>query len=1207
MAVSLSSFSIREYASKMRSVDAAKCWPFGGEMTREDVDAGLPPITVTKFRWWADELEALRPAPAAADQENKKNNDTSADNVEQAATAPDPQDRVCPVCSASSAPTADATNAHVDGCLVHASKAERRRIRMAAAARKAKARVPKKRSIVEIFEVSRQIEAMNVDEEDGDDPTAEAKSKNKKKKKKQQQHHHQLMKKKKADCAKMMNKIKKEKLIKLIKNKSTKTIATCSEKIKEQSPTLKLQSSVNFTRELNVSICDKRAEKDLSAVFGIHKKKPSIKCLSVQKKHKVLMSKLIKTHHKLASPPSAILKNHKNVTLGKKSLIMRKVQGVSNVNYCGNGNQKSSRHVRFSGDVNTFDPRKKQFSSLACPESNHLLFSDAIAASSTKTKQVEGSREPTSREVYVSDEDMSVNPGGDTETGTQLPLVEKKQFPVGNDVDVTTHFLPLHNRSPENINHDRDESVSLSQAIPSGDDVLVFDQEKTAAHKPPNVEISQVPAVPREDNIPYVNTQICGFIPAVSNISGSTVDYFGDPTPKIAPMNLIAKMKAFPHSPSSCFATNQKANQRPPFLSQITAETCNACALQQQPSRYPFSEELIGSTGSFPDWEKRTALFGERCIKEDFFGLPLNSQGELIQLYSSDRVGFDQQLKRPNMVAISSSNLSVLNGSANWSTLKEKNFGQLDFPSMQNYVNGSTHFNASSQFGAAEVQGTDRTNFLWLDSISGKKHSPCPPDSELHLTNISCYGTRQFDHVNNKGETLMTHSDPLLQPATQPTLRLMGKDVTVGKNNKEFQVSEDGKVWTDKEIIVEHTPKTTGPGSFLARRQFQHDWILHPTLGQLNGPIGFSTDIQNNQASKRHTDTEFLHLQPYLNRQTNRVSPNVYRSTSNNLNFSSQTFVHPPPPLQFNRAPIMQEPFISSSESFIFDSSRPFPVADPLNMCQHKQALPNSTKSADCSELAHTSSIPRSSKGLPPWLLHTTQQKEKAMYSHPYSHLAGKFHSSNMSENNFLKIPSVHHSSSAASYPCNPMMSQPHSQSSQGPISFARSPLIPIFSESIPAAAVSMNYQNKSKGKDKMKPNPLWVKVPERRNKTKKRPPFKATSTKATQITNFDMQARGKFANLSEFDSNRDNAVTVEWDLNENQKNGHSCLPGIDPLKVEGVTRSGPIKLSAGTKHILKPIQNMDQDNSKPTYSTIPIAAVMSTGSINKSAKIYRF
>ncbi|KAJ0111399.1 hypothetical protein Patl1_01488 [Pistacia atlantica] len=171
MAVVFEGFSIREYAAKMRSVDVVKCWPFSGGtdeiISKEDIAPLLPPITVTKFRWWSHELDLLRSSnnsnsSGVENAEAKEENKLVEEEEEKL-------DMVCPICRVFTAATVNAVNAHIDSCLVQASREDRRQMRLAI---KAKSRPPKKRSIVEIFAESRQIDKVdvdddNLDEEDG--------------------------------------------------------------------------------------------------------------------------------------------------------------------------------------------------------------------------------------------------------------------------------------------------------------------------------------------------------------------------------------------------------------------------------------------------------------------------------------------------------------------------------------------------------------------------------------------------------------------------------------------------------------------------------------------------------------------------------------------------------------------------------------------------------------------------------------------------------------------------------------------------------------------------------------------------------------------------------------------------------------------------------------------------------------------------------
>ncbi|KAI5000209.1 hypothetical protein ZWY2020_004798, partial [Hordeum vulgare] len=63
-AAAAEAFSIRGFASMMRAVDAAKCWPFGGVEDGTTETPQLPPMDPTpRSRWWADGVAAARARP----------------------------------------------------------------------------------------------------------------------------------------------------------------------------------------------------------------------------------------------------------------------------------------------------------------------------------------------------------------------------------------------------------------------------------------------------------------------------------------------------------------------------------------------------------------------------------------------------------------------------------------------------------------------------------------------------------------------------------------------------------------------------------------------------------------------------------------------------------------------------------------------------------------------------------------------------------------------------------------------------------------------------------------------------------------------------------------------------------------------------------------------------------------------------------------
>lgn len=151
----------------MRSVDVFKSWPFAvGELTREEVEAWLPPMTVPKSRWWSDELAVLRSNRSGEEEsENLPEEVSGSDDGSESAksgrsfavAASEEKEKkllemICPVCREFNAATLTAVNAHMDGCLARTMKEERRQMR------RSKSKAPKKRSIAEIFELEEDEE-----------------------------------------------------------------------------------------------------------------------------------------------------------------------------------------------------------------------------------------------------------------------------------------------------------------------------------------------------------------------------------------------------------------------------------------------------------------------------------------------------------------------------------------------------------------------------------------------------------------------------------------------------------------------------------------------------------------------------------------------------------------------------------------------------------------------------------------------------------------------------------------------------------------------------------------------------------------------------------------------------------------------------------------------------------------------------------------
>ncbi|KHM99616.1 hypothetical protein glysoja_006459 [Glycine soja] len=131
----------RDYTSKMRSVDVFKCWPFPtAGLSRNQVESRLPPMSTPKSQQWSDELAGLRSDLAGAGGIEERLNQQYESESEK--EEEDKVELVCPVCQDFNASTLDVR-------WIWCWRKRRRR---------SKSKVPKRRSIAEIFELKEDME-----------------------------------------------------------------------------------------------------------------------------------------------------------------------------------------------------------------------------------------------------------------------------------------------------------------------------------------------------------------------------------------------------------------------------------------------------------------------------------------------------------------------------------------------------------------------------------------------------------------------------------------------------------------------------------------------------------------------------------------------------------------------------------------------------------------------------------------------------------------------------------------------------------------------------------------------------------------------------------------------------------------------------------------------------------------------------------------
>ncbi|KAF2290635.1 hypothetical protein GH714_014809 [Hevea brasiliensis] len=985
---------------------------------------------------------------------------------------------------------------------------------------------------------------------------------------------------------------------------------------------------VDSSRKAYNSLCNKGVAKDILDDISIHRNK-----LGMQKKHGVQASKFIAKQRKAVIPVRGILKNCTKLIPQQNSEI-HNLPGGSQMNCCEL--QHSDRHVRFSGKDHILGPGKKNLSSNV--QNGFDTYTDVLASQSEQDCSTENDEQSASVRLNGIG-DVSVSTGNETVLQT---MINKKQLPCIHDPVAMPDFLSLCQGKEQHIS---DRSPSR-QVIIHDNNLHMFAQGyQKVAHNPTCAGILGLLPTFNEVHNPNVNSQLCGNVPMASNLRGKSVEYFEDHTHKYADWGLLAGTRAFTQSSSPDFASIDGPNMRVSFTPQSSIKSISGQSLQYQPYFHLSPMEFMGS-----DCKQRVCALNERCIDEEFCGLPLNSNGELMQVSSSGKFGFEQLTKSTLISSTGSSPLnSVLPRSLGDFVIERHPIEQAVEKGQLNLLPVQKNHNVQlpTCFGVSELPNTGRLDVHYLNPESRTNNSVCPFDSGPSLMNLSLNQRRQYGQ-NKKGTQtihLKENLDNIALKTTQPTMRLMGKDVAIGRSDIEMRGFEDENIWMDKEIIQECHPTSHVLGNSLHKRHIQQDGVLCPSLGQSKETLHHHLETENDQASKSNfwVKVPESRSQPYVNWKTNAA----FRNGEFAVNRIASSQMHPstcpssPLDVLFKGAEL-QKSLISGAETVSISSQLPILSSSlekrpcmgwtPAKInCQ--QNLPHARKSVfgfpfihpDYNEHVQSSSFASSSRNLPPGLLHASiQVKPATMPSHTLSDVGGKHHPCATTGTDF---PTAPHYPSVVSHPHSSMVSNSHLKSSLGSALFVKPPFCPFSTGIDSNSAMNISYGNNINVGDRMKSNTYGVKLSDHYQKIRKRPATIADDllrpTKMPCLIQEDSIAvreltRAKSsseiwhnAGAHKPNSNGDKAIDVGCGPSVAKNDGLGTSHDIDSCKADDMVKSGPTKLAAGAKHILKPSWNMDQDNSRLIHSTIPFAAVTDWDSFldsqKKSTMIYRF
>ncbi|XP_010527559.1 PREDICTED: uncharacterized protein LOC104804894 [Tarenaya hassleriana] len=285
--------------------------------------------------------------------------------------------------------------------------------------------------------------------------------------------------------------------------------------------------------------------------------------------------------------------------------------------------------------------------------------------------------------------------------------------------------------------------------------------------------------------------------------------------------------EAAPHFRSFTFTLNEIANERNSFLCQPTLGDMH---------------HYWSSCHRLPlEWMQESVAYRERQEEDAFMVFPLNLQGELVSVDGFCPRGYDRQLTSC-LGTVSPKSLSaeteLLSGNV-FSNMKKHIATETAYAK-----NGLDLFSVRNQrypkYFPARF-GVDETFSEKANAISDINHreisqSVHPPGSSLG------WKSRWNDLIENRKRKSMVDDMPFYN--TPATMRLMGKDVTVGTSSSNMQISGAGKVRTNEGIIARNAPFTLPPshGSLSGN----HRWPWLTTRGNPENALRMPSDNMRN-------------------------------------------------------------------------------------------------------------------------------------------------------------------------------------------------------------------------------------------------------------------------------------------------------------------------------------------------------------------------
>ncbi|KAL2316792.1 hypothetical protein Fmac_030668 [Flemingia macrophylla] len=1177
-----------------------KFWPF------RETDADDVSITVTKFEWLSRRLEALRSTRGRGESAKSDRGDSAEEEK---------LEMVCPVCRDFNAATVTAVNAHIDGCLAQAVREERRQMRRTGW--KSKPKAPKKRSIAEILTVAPPIEAgkskaVQVEEDDeksdygcGDSTIAASapdvafapvvsvikskKSTNKIRKKKKTK----KLKKKKNKVEKhagsgvsLVNNEKKTFVMSKRKKKKKNVFNNGSTVKKDDAYKRMVQTTVNSSRRLVGNKMVPLHEVDPS----MDRKKLGLNCLSsVEKKQKVKNCNSIGKQQKAVPAVHGTRKNHFKRVSEETSSDSDIRDGTEERHYI---DQEPSldRHVKFSGKDDIFSPKKINSSD----ETMFKISSDVLASSVVKEKSSGSDEETASLEPNRNYEHVAINM--DREKREEVcPIVESKEYSKTQEPTVQSFLKPSINEEKSKHLDEKSELLIKVAVCDNSNSEFFYGGNRTTLHCSPYADISRPLSAVQEEPMSGINTQACE---SGSFSYSGKLDHLDDP--QVDAVNSNENTKTFLEPSSSYSASYNKANEKPESPLQTYGDKDSSGeAMGDRQFSHMFSADMIDNSFPFTGWEKGSVK--SSCLDPNFFGLPLNSHGELINFSSSGNLGKKQ-------TETSSTVQSSLSGLPINSILPQSNQENLSIH--ENHVvpktfpkDGLNPFPYHpTRLAVTELQCREREDIQRPNSDMRSGHYGPPLNADLNLKKTSFMEENQCDHSrNHEGNgviALKEVSDHFSLCPSQPTMRLMGKDVPIGRSSQGVQ-QFSGDVWTNEESRRGTYSDYAALEHSLLERSSKQDWVSGSPLQISADSVLQSAKIQSNQALQNTilmsgTDSGFS--QQFIDLHSNHVSQNGGLGVNRN---GSSSYFNPITQKStsyavFNGASNdFPEHFVPgvkplglSSQSLVLPTPGNFSHSTRLSSGElnDRNKNPSVTKSAfgfpflepSVNEQAKTSWFHKPYRSSPSWFSSSTDEMLPGTVSQHFSGATSQSFPPNPWGNNFT-TPSVNRSEEFR-FPSNHLTSLgPMQTTPLSPASIVQPLHVPVTPSTINSDGRNINKVADRLNFDDHRPC---------RN-TRKRPAANLDdSRRPSKLPNIQVQENlSRMTRLTVEKSSVElqrNTNALELDPQMGSARSRCCqheaqnlnpgsYPAVNSFKLDGMVTSGPVRLGPKrAKHILK-------------------------------------